>query len=260
MSEFQPSEQPPAPLPISEWMVETLRLTAFPVTPAEVNLRSWWNDVFGEPPHSIAEEPRIGRSRISGPFRTGTALLQAQVPARIDWLLTMGGTGEEEVPSLGSYIPNRDAFREVITRWFHLPDCPVLNRFAFGAILTYPVADVETGYAQLQDYLPNVRLDPAHSEDFQYRINRPRDSAEMVGLRINRLSTWSVMYFQPVSMQIGPEGISQLTGTRSFACRLELDINTAPDENITVPPDALPSVFQELVTLANEIIREGDIP
>jgi len=167
---------------------------------------------------------------------------------------------ESELPSLGNYIQNRDAFGEFVTRWLQLEDCPILTRLAFGAILMFPVDSREAGYSQLQPYLPAVELDPIHSSDFQYRINRPRVSTLGIAeLGINRLSTWSVMYVQSATLHLGSDGASQRVGERRFACRLELDINTAPDPEITLDPSVLPKVYRELVTSGDEIVQMGDI-
>ena len=258
MSEMAPSSEHTI-RPVSEWLVQTLRLTAFPDPQAEIAYRLWWNEVFGEPPDTVAEEPRKGRYRAEGPFQSGKAILQVQL-GRIDWLLTIGEPEADELPSIGNYEQNLEAFTAFVSRWFAVESCPVLRRLAFGAVLLYPVADREEGYRHLQPYLHDVRLDPVHSADFQYRINRPRDStSEIAELHINRLTTWSVMNIQAASVQMGPDGVSQTIGPQNFACRLELDINTAPSPTLTLAPNSLTQIFGVLVTLGDQIIREGDI-
>ena len=44
----------------------------------------------------------------------------------------------------------------------------------------------------------------------------------------------------------------------SFACRLELDINSVPS-NVPLPKQGLPLLFKEFVRLAKEIATNGDI-
>jgi hypothetical protein len=256
----QTAVQPMSRLAVADWLVETLRLTAFPQDGTPVDHETWWAEVFGEAPDETSEELRRGRSTTRATYGAGELVLQI-LPGRVDWLLTAGGPDDGEMPTVGSYIQNLGAFLEFAHRWFALEECPVLNRLAFGAILHHPVQDRETGYRQLQPYLPAVELDPLNSSDFQYRINRPRDSRTQIpALRINRLSAWSVAAFRHAVLYVGMEPVTPLAGPPSYSCRIELDINTAPDPDITLGREELPFVFDELVGLAREIIEEGDIP
>ena len=45
----------------------------------------------------------------------------------------------------------------------------------------------------------------------------------------------------------------------SYYCRLELDINTAPECFGLLTPDKLPELFTEMVEMGKEIAEEGDI-
>ena len=151
---------------------------------------------------------------------------------------------------------------DLMARWFKLKTCPVLQRLAFGAILTYPVDNLASGYQQLSTYLPSVKLDPGNSSDFLYQINRVRDSTSGIdNLRINRLSKWSVAAVQTMGFTVGQDlDMSVAKGGLLRACRLELDINTITVLKKPLPPNKLNIVFKELIKLAKEIIKEGDIP
>ena len=95
-----------------------------------------------------------------------------------------------------------------------------------------------------------------------YRINHPRDSSSgITDLRVNRLTKWSVALRRGVGFSVGPTGVSGVSpGQAFFACRLDLDINTAVDFQSQLSREQLPQIFQELVDLGNEIAGEGDIP
>jgi hypothetical protein len=261
MIEAPQSESQPLQIqPVSEWLAQTLRLTAFTDPQRELDPAVWWDTVFGEEPESVEIEPRKRVHKQSSPYENGEISLVTQ-PLRIDWLLTSQAPSEIGLPNLGKYLQSLDSFRNVIARWFGIEDCPALMRLAFGAVLQYPVPTREHGYRQLQPYLHDVRLDPEGSTDFQYRINRPRQLANGIpGLRVNRLTNWSVIRFLPMTLEFGPTGIRSTEERQSFACRLELDINTAPEFEGQVAPGLLPGIFDELVSLGREILENGDIP
>ncbi|MBL7065662.1 MAG: hypothetical protein ISS49_15895 [Anaerolineae bacterium] len=147
-------------------------------------------------------------------------------------------------------------------RWFGLAEPPVLTRVAFGAILLYPVDRREAGYRLLQQYLDHVELDPVGSTDFMYQINRPRDATtEVVGLRINRLSRWSVASFVPALLHVSSDGIGPVAQQAAqYACGLQLDVNTVPDYRGPLAQDQLRPIFTELVRLGMEIVEMGDVP
>ena len=109
----------------------------------------------------------------------------------------------------------------------------------------------------MNDLLPHVQLDPAGSSDFMYRINRRRQCKSGISsLAINRLSTWSVARIQDITM----EAHRTVPGPSSYVCRLELDINTAPEFKSALRKSSLTKLTDELIRLANEIASEGDKP
>ena len=80
-------------------------------------------------------------------------------------------------------------------------------------------------------------------------------------MRINRLSTWSVMQIIETSVNISDEGaprVTRLPNPRDF-CRLELDINTIPEFDRELEKSIVPGIFDELVDIGNEIATKGDV-
>ncbi|NOT54676.1 MAG: hypothetical protein HOP18_08750 [Deltaproteobacteria bacterium] len=161
---------------------------------------------------------------------------------------------------IGSLPESLNTFSQLMTRWLESGECPVTHRLAFGAMLWQPVDDEKTGYRQLAAYLPGLQLSLEGATDFLYRINRARNSrSEIAGLKINRLSKWSVSAWTIAELPLVPETRLRVR-QKGTGCQLELDINTHPDFSGDLPQDQLGQIFRELVTLGQEIAKEGDIP
>jgi hypothetical protein len=247
--------------PVDVWQAQTMRVTVFPTEVVSLEPSSWWDKVVGVPPEAVGSRPKVGQFQARGDFEGRQLVLQIQ-PGRVEWILgPLAKAVDEEstLPSLGSFSEVLQSLSKVVVSW--LPQAPALQRFAFGAILTQPVDNVLAGYALLQKYLASsVRLDPESSSDFFYQINRPRPSRTTIaGLRLNRLTKWSVQVVRRMTMTIGTEGGATRALGQDAACRLELDMNTAPDFTGALPADQLGSLLQELIDLGREIAQKGDI-
>lgn len=148
-----------------------------------------------------------------------------------------------------------------------LLSCPSVSRLAYGANLLLPVKTLPEACQKLNSLLSAVEIDPKNTWDFLYRINKRRDSrCSVEGLQINRLATWSIVRITEVRVQIsvGARRAPQITQSSdaddSNVCRLELDINTAPEFDRTIDKNIRPKLFEELINLGNEITTKGDIP
>lgn len=250
-------------LPLSAWHAESLRLTAFPITATPLNDINWWSELMGEPAETKTVQSKLDRHTEQGLF-LGAKLVNQVHPNRIDWLiqLTDQESGAIAFPTIGPFLEVIEPFIELMLRWFKLNTCPELKRLAFGPILLYPVDSRVAGYRQLSVYLPSIKLDSEGSSDFLYQINRIRNSTSKIdGLKINRLSKWSVSAIQRMDFSVGKESDLSVTKRQAhYACRLDLDINTAAEFSGPLPKKQLSLIFQELVDRAKEIALEGDIP
>jgi len=259
MSETKIPNRPP----LLVWQVESLRMTAFPSPAAQVATEpTWWTDLLGEPAEKQVVQPKQKARREEGAYEGGKLILTTQ-PARIDWVYVAvddpeGGQGEP--PTIGAFPATVDLFSRLMLRWFERGACPSVHRLAFGAVLSQLIGDQQTGYQRMTSYFPNLSLNLEGASDFAYQINRPRSSTSgVVGLRINRLSKWAVPIWTMVEFPVTPEaGLQVRQG--GAACRLELDINTAPDFPGDLPHEYLSRIFKELVNLGQEIAEKGDIP
>ncbi len=171
---------------------ESLRVTAFLGPAAQLSEPTWWSDLIGKPPEIKTTRPGRGELQEAGSFEDWTLTLAIQ-PSRVDWYLTdhVEKGKPEGLKVAGPFPDSLNVFLPPMLRWLDMS--PPIQRLAFGAVLLQPVKDRQVGYERISSYLPAIRLDPQGSSDLLYQINRPRDSTSGVtGLRINRLSRWSV--------------------------------------------------------------------
>lgn len=245
--------------PLGDWLLESIRVTAFPSADAEVVADNWWRDLLGEEPETqIAKRTRAVRQE-QGSFRGGILNLKLE-PARIDWRLSPAPLAEEppeEFLSVGTFMECASPFVNLMERW--LPMSPQVDRLALGMILLLPVVGHHEGYLTLNAYLPSLQVHPA-SSDLLYRINRPRLSRTGIEtLWINRLMTWGVARLEVIEVTT-PTRSRAVRSAPLFACRLELDINTSPSFQGPLPWERLAELVQEFYNLSLEIVQDGDQP
>jgi hypothetical protein len=244
-------------------LVEFLRLTAFVHPEERLTEPTWWSDLTGGQPEQRTSKPGRGEFQETGPI--GETFLSLSLQAgRVDWFLTPGpfeATADlvVKIASIGTFPEKFGDFVGLMSRW--LAVSPRITRLAFGGVVLVPVESKEAGYRKLSEYLSAVKIDADSSEDFLYQINRPRTSASGGGLRINRLSKWSVAYFQRFRVGIPAPSLQAqgTTGDRVHACRIELDISTPAESSGDIHHDRLADVFRELVNFGSEIAQKGDI-
>ena len=248
------------PLPLTDWRAEQIRLSIFPAPGATARLVEWWEAVADRVPDDRTENPKRGVAVVSGAFAPGKLVLSLE-PERIDWLLVPPDSDdlpEEGPPDLGSMTATLDSFSRIIQRWLGRDDVPEVARLAFGAVLKHPEPNAPTAYARLPEYVP-VRVDP-NSSDFLYQVNVPVASRSVEDLQINRLSKWAVTAARRLSVRFVP-GAGTFTHQQVtdpvIAFRLELDVNTSPTFQDSLPRPRLLDLYLELVSLGQEIVRAG---
>jgi hypothetical protein len=135
-------------------------------------------------------------------------------------------------------------------------------RLAFGAALVIEVPNPASGYELLvRRYLSHLGLNTQDISDLVYQINRPRAAAAGVpGLRINRLTKWSVATYQIMVVPVGPGPLElQPRPTEMYASNLELDINTDALRVDELPFDSRVPLFSELAASGLDIALHGDV-
>jgi hypothetical protein len=241
-----------------ELNTEILRLTAFLAPSKPPTQQTWWADLVGTQPETMASKPGRGESQEAGALGNCTLTLSVQ-PGRVDWLLTKR-LEESVLPETGWAGPFKetlDLFIKLMTRW--LQNSPPLVRLAFGAIVHEPAQDRVEAYRKLAQYLSDVKIDPERSEDFFYQINRPRRSETIGTLKINRLSKWSAGAILLARIALDKQQmVQQPMAIGNHSLRIELDLNTDPSFAGELPSGELPKLLGELERLALELISKGD--
>jgi len=218
--------------------------------------------LLGEPPEERKVKPKEISQIEQGDFKQGRLVLNVTAP-RIDWTYTVKIQEKEPpdfshgVPSMGPFDECLSDFLVVMNTWL-MEMSPTIGRLAFGAVLSQAVQSHVAGYKLLQSYLPAVKVDPDNSFDFNYQINRPRNSQLGINdLRVNRLCKWNVITAQA---HLFTSGKSVVKDIDIYSARLELDINTHQSYSDELPHEALVRLLSELVDLGKEIAEKGDVP
>jgi len=246
------------------WTVESLRLSFFTMEPMVGGPRTWWQEIVGEEPERRTALPRQLSWQDAGSFSIeeihDAELTLHLEPGRVDWRLGPSASRQLSLATGETAIGHLDkapsTFIHQFSKW--LSECPPVKRLAFGSVLSYPVASREEGYQTFSSLLPiNLGGDVS---DFLYRINRRRENIGPGSqYLVNRLSTWAVVQVQEIALSL-PATVPQAT-IQGTACRLELDINTAPERNPpSIPNEDLLPLLETFLELGKEIAIRGDIP
>jgi hypothetical protein len=251
---------------VPTWKTESLRVTAFRLSAEPVSVDSLWRDVVGSPPERIDHRPKEGVINATASYEGATLTLSA-TSQRTDWVWVvqdvMHPPSQTEYPSIGEFGKVEKVFIDLATKWINQNSA--ISRVAWGGTLLLPVPSKEEGYETLNRFLPNMKLDPVGSADLLYRINRPRQSKVVDGLRINRLSNWAVAFTKYVAFQLvaGPAGqtpAASMPGPELHACRMQFDINSDATRQEPLPDRSLASLLEEMIELSREIAARGDVP
>ena len=249
---------------ISDWLVQTLRLTLFPGIGEQIKVekQDWWHDLLDVEASDINIQRDIGYRQEAGLYEDDKQLVLSIQPDRIDWRLTSPNKIPEpgQVPDIGPYLETIDKFSKLMLKWLNFGTCPAATRLAFGPILITPVATVEEGYEQISEYL-FFNINTENASEFLYQINRARPSKSIPGTTINRLSKWSVLASHWIKGNLvqGVLATSNVLSPKVLNCRLELDINNIQKPGYEVDQNKLPNLYEEFVKLSKEIIEKGDI-
>jgi hypothetical protein len=242
------------------WEAESLRLTAFTVEEVDLRGLNWWTELAGEEPETRVQNPRQHGLVEAGLYLDANLVLQVQ-PGRVDWVLQAHEAQNEltvDFQLLGPHAEWAGRFSDSMRRWFD--KAPQIKRLAFGGVLIHPVAERDDAYREIMGLLPGLRLDSPDCSDFHYQINRPRFSNRIPDLRINRLVKWSAAGRGVAQFNMSSRSADLTTRLFTSGTRLEVDINTAPEQNREFLPAPLAPLWDEMVALGQEIAREGDIP
>jgi hypothetical protein len=240
-----------------DWRVTNARLSVF-VVPDTIVPPTLWKDLVGEEPESSTVQRTMSTKVETGPFAEGKLRLIVQ-PMRIDWVHEPADIetewGVENV--LGPFPSACEPLLHLGRRWAKSDLFPSIQRIALGLVLIFPTRDRATGYRGLDQFIDGVPNAP-DAADFLYQVNRPRPSrAGIDGLRVNRLSKWSVGAYKTVVINPAVNPNPMLSKLRHHV-RLELDLNTDADFPGTIARQNVESVIDDLFSGAKEIATHGN--
>ena len=244
---------------LTRWQTEVLRYSTLVREPMDLSNLSLWEPLVGEPPAERSSKPREQFFKEEGPYLDGWLTVEVR-PERIDWRLGHNSASPRSIlPVIGPYDELHDEFLQLIRKWPG-PDQPV-HRLAFGAVLLLPCDSLSEAHTALGRLLPSVTIDPDNTRDLLYRINRRRRSSALEGRgEINRLSTWSVVEVARIEVDMSSIGEpAKKDMLESKVCRLELDVNSAPEFEGPISPDQAEVLTNELFELASELVSVGDV-
>jgi hypothetical protein len=249
---------------LMDWLAESVRLTAFTLN-AEINHSvAWWESAVGTAPAErlIKSVPPLLRETGSVSGSASNLVLEYQ-SGRVDWLLVPNIDPQEPpsgFPNIGQLDQSLQLLHALIVKW--LPAAPPIHRLAVGVVALCPVEDRRLGYVALQPLLPAITIDPEGSSDFFYSINRPRISQTPgTSLTVNRLGKWGVVRMGFMQLAPGQPIPANLVDGEGFtACRVELDINSAPGSGEPIQQQRLQELADEFFSFSVELITKGDLP
>jgi hypothetical protein len=242
--------------PSAKWNAESVRLTLFTVAALQsAELVALWRRIAGIEPQQTRSKVATATHQVQGPYRQGVLIVGGQ-PGRVDVIhAAIPQPMAPEPPGLGPFEAQLENL--VSSTAFLQAEGPAARRAAMGCVLLQPTPNRIDGYRVLAPFLPDVKIDPEKCTDFAYQINRPRPSAAVTSLAINRISKWSVQ--MTAMVMFNPAAGTSLQQLVRFAARLETDMNTERrDEQL--PTGGLKALIDELKALTIELATKGDVP
>ena len=245
----------------SFWVARSLRFIVFlekPIKPGTDFIdQKWWEEVCGRRPDSSSRKTdKVEESGKDGPNQRISLRIE---PFKIIW--TIEPVIEEEppggeLPSLGPFFEKLNAFQQKLSPWFQ--KAPPLKRLSLHAGLMLTTSSSEEALKTLDSLLETVDV-RSDSRDFVYRNNLATNSEYIPGLQVNRIATWqSVRFVVSVTDVTGTGTATEVLLSESFACILDLDINTFQEQTSALPSDKVDSLAQELGHFAKDIATKGE--
>lgn len=239
-----------------EWESMSLRVSVFVTPSADLSKDIVWQTIFSTVPDNQNIQPKTGVVESSGEFDDHQFVLRT-LPGRADLIYQrkLFSGGELHFHENGNFLEGFISKANILLKKFQELSEIEIVRLAFGTELHLPKPDRLETYKALKKLLHYVSVDETAAE-LQYSINRKRQSNIDPKIEINRLSQWST---QRMEIGIIHQGSKPQQMHESFVCRLVLDINTVPSEEISLQKHKLVSFYGELVQLGKEIAEYGDI-
>lgn len=232
------------------WEIEQIRVSLFLDRDLSADaLKALWQKLE-ETPYEREEVRPIERVKVLTLAKGTSVITLVSQPLRVDNIVAMAAIDAEPLQF--------ETLNEVISKWSSSFESigHKCTRAALGVVARLPVRDRLAGYREVLDRVPSLRFEPSDDlSDLIFQINVRRWSTALPNIRINRLMKWGVVIAS--SFNLNSFGVPVTTSADSF-CRLELDLNTIPDEMYSFDPENLSTILNELKTAALEIMEKGE--
>ncbi len=253
-----------------EWRVLNLRLSVFLPQTRDVGIEDWKLLTGSDTPETQIQQ--FGMKQLSG-SALGAQLHVASLPGRIDIVLMQKPqvpatssefpTGANAPIFVGDFFQVLASFREGTSRWLEGVSFDVL-RVAFGATMLSPCRDRSESYSRLGSLLKSVKVVPQSMRDLTFVVNWPTPSRVLSEISLNRITKWVSVEIRGRLEAPAPPSSQNLTVDTIIVegPQLELDLSTPAPQHNSVPlsRSMLVPIYEELLELAAENAREGEIP
>jgi hypothetical protein len=242
------------------WEANNFRITVFPKAPSTIDLdyQKLWPKIDKALVKTQTRSPVTGEFRQEASYNNNKLALIA-IPVKYDLIYVTENPVVAAPPYgfafLGNFTDKVNEFVEISENWLDTVNLAPASRIAFGVDLFKREQNVKDGYRTLSSLLP-FKIDPNKSTDFRLQINKFVPSKTEKSIVINRLTSWGVLQVKTqATSALKPE--APLDYPDIVYSHLNVDINTAPENNPTFNQSQLKSIFGELVTEARQLSKEG---
>ncbi len=236
---------------VSQWLADHLRATFFipPSAGEDVGSRVFVA-VTGAEAQEISSRPQTMERIWAGPFGEHRFEVR-QTPGRLD-LFMLVPPGQEVLgyPILGLFQAVRDLFLASVSKWLRSPEVEIL-RIAFGANILHKVADRESGYDVMAQYLPLSGLDARRMQDFNMQVNIQRDLHSNPSIKINRVIRYSVIQRRGYYITNPAQALEE------FNVRLDFDVSNGQESTGFLNANSLVDLLKEMSTVVDEVANGG---
>lgn len=202
------------------WLTESVR---FSLLGAPDGGKIAWSSLTGHQPDSVTNRPGQQLSIEEGTWE-GARLVVTGQPGRIDIVLSAAPKEFSSAPDLGSFAEISLKFENLLKK----AQFPSVVRLAFGATANIFPGSVEDSNLLFRQLVPELSFDNDVS-DIMIQLNKSKKFPKLSGLVMNRLTKWSQLITQTVTLQ-GHE--QQFTSKQLHLIQVELDFNTHPSSKL----------------------------
>ncbi len=238
-----------------------MRFSAFTADLDIIPLEEWWTQITGANPTDISNKPQQLEYNVVGEYENLLFGISRK-GNKIDFIANSKEVGKDNQPrEWGIYADGSKLMGSIVKKWSKLKSLPSITRIAHGARLTQYVESFEEGHKVLGNYISDLQLDLQKVKDFNFQINRPRDSKSYgTDLVINRFNKWSLIENISFEIEAAASGVAKNTHLTIYKCQLDLDINSKFNVKRKISKSKIHALFEEFLDLGLETVREGDKP